>query len=518
MEIQKTFSQTNLIKLSIILISFSIILLSLHPFGQTSSNTTAEIQSLNQSILALENHTADYPSAAVPSWLDTGSNAWMLTAATFVGLQSVPGVALYYAGLSKKKYAVNSALMVFYAFAAVLVVWMIAGYNAGFGHPALLSINGYGILGYPVPAWLGHYEASQTIYGPTGTPVDIPTSTYIFFQFVFAAITPVLLAGGVLERMNFKAWMIFVPFWSLLVYSPVAYWLFAGGWLYQLGAVDFSGGYVIHVDAGVGALAAALAIGPRLASERKLEAHSLPLVLAGAGLIWLGWDGFNGGDPGGATIDAAIAVLNTNIATAVSAITWMLMDMAFFKKPTLVGATSGAVTGLVAITPAAGYVNGWEAILIGIASGSIPWLSLYKFEPRLKVDDTLGVFSTHGIAGIVGGLLTGVFADPNVTKYVLPGLTGALYGNFYQLGIQAAAAAIVFVYDFGVTFGLLKLIGLFVPLQAPPDTLAIGDYAMHGEVAYSELLATLPESQIKKEEIREEAPEEKEDPDKKKSD
>jgi len=499
-------SHKGIFKLSIILFTLFIIVLATHSFAQTSTNTSAAIQSLNQSILALENHTADYPSVAVPTWLDTGSNAWMLTAATFVGLQSVPGVALFYAGLSKKKYAVNSALMVFYAFAAVLIVWMIAGYNAGFGYPALLKIGNFGILGYPLPAWLGHYEASQTAYGPSGTPLDIPTSTYIFFQFVFAAITPVLLAGGVLERMNFKAWMVFVPFWSFLVYSPVAYWLFAGGWLNQLGAVDFSGGYVIHVDAGVGALAAALAIGPRLASERKLEAHSLPLVLAGAGLIWLGWDGFNGGDPGGATIDAAIAVLNTNIATAASAIAWIFMDMKFFKKPTLVGAASGAITGLVAITPAAGYVNGLESILIGIASGTIPWLALYKLEPKLKVDDTLGVFSTHGIAGILGGLLTGVFADPAVTQYIAPGLKGALYGDWYQLGIQAFAALIVFVYDFAITFGLLKLIGLFIPLQAPPQELAIGDYAMHGEVAYSELLATLPETA--KEEVKEESKEE----------
>ncbi|BDC17133.1 ammonium transporter [Acidianus sp. HS-5] len=438
--------------------------------------------------------TCDYPSAAVPSWLSLGSNSWMLTAATLVGLQSVPGVALYYAGLSKKKYAVNSALMVFYAFSIVLVVWMIAGYNFGFGK-VTVDINGYGIFGTPLPAWPGSYEASQTIYGPTNSMLNIPTSTYIFFQFVFAAITPVLLAGGVLERMNFKAWMVFVPFWSLLVYSPVAYWLFAGGWLNQLGAVDFSGGYVIHVDAGIGALAAALAVGPRLASDRKLEAHSLPLILAGAGLIWLGWDGFNGGDPGGATIDAAIAVLNTNIATAVSAVTWMLMDMTFFKKPTLVGATSGAITGLVAITPAAGYINGLYAIFIGIASGIIPWLALYKLEPKLKVDDTLGVFSTHGIAGIVGGLLTGVFADPSVTTYIDPGLRGALYGDWYQLGIQAFAAAVVVGYDFVITFGLLKLIGLFIPLRAPPETLQIGDYAMHGEVAYSDLLATLPAEQ-----------------------
>jgi len=484
----------KLITISILLFPIIFSLISI-------SASSSAIQSLNSSIQSILNRTADYPSASVPSWLSLGSNSWMLTAATFVGLQSVPGVALYYAGLSKKKYAVNSALMVFYAFAAVLIIWMIAGYNFGFGKPTLV-IDHFGILGTPLPAWPGTYEASQTIYGPGYSPVDIPTSTYIFFQFVFAAITPVLLAGGVLERMNFKAWMIFVPFWSLLVYSPVAYWLFAGGWLNQLGAVDFSGGYVIHVDAGIGALAAALAVGPRLASERKLEAHSLPLILAGAGLIWLGWDGFNGGDPGGATIDAAIAVLNTNIATAASAITWMLMDMAFFKKPTLVGATSGAITGLVAITPAAGYVNGLYSIIIGIASGSIPRLALYKLEPKLKIDDTLGVFSTHGIAGILGGLLTGIFADPAVTAYIDPGLTGALYGNWYQLGIQAFAALIVVVYDFAITFGLLKLIGLFIPLQAPPDTLQIGDYAMHGEVAYSELLATIPES-AKKEEVEE---------------
>lgn len=428
---------------------------------------------------------SSFPGAAVPSWLDTGSNAWMLTAATFVGLQSVPGVALYYAGLSRKKYAVNSALMVFYAFAAVLIVWILAGYNFGFESPSLV-IGKYDIFGTPSPAWYAISEAGQGSL--LGTPsLNIPNSTLIFFQFVFAAITPVLLAGGVLERMNFKAWMVFVPLWSLLVYSPVAYWLFAGGWLNQLGAVDFSGGYVIHVDAGIGALAAAMAVGPRLASERKVEAHSLPLILAGAGLIWLGWDGFNGGDPYGATIDAGIAVLNTNIATAVSAVVWMLMDMKFFKKPTLVGATSGAITGLVAITPAAGYVNGWESMVIGIFSGSLPWLALYKLEPKLGVDDSLGVFSTHGIAGIIGGLLTGVLADPNVTQYVSPGLTGALYGNFYQLEIQAFAALVVVVYDFAITFTLLKVIGLFIPLRESPERLKIGDYEMHGEMAYGEV-------------------------------
>ncbi|MEM1600082.1 MAG: ammonium transporter, partial [Sulfolobaceae archaeon] len=291
-------------------------------------------------------------------------------------------------------------------------------------------------------------------------------------------------------RVTFRAWMVFVPLWSLLVYSPIAYWLFAGGWLNQLGAVDFSGGYVIHLNAGISALAAAYMIGPRLATERKAETHNLGLVAAGIGLIWLGWNGFNGGDPYGSTIDAAIAVLNTNLATATSMIVWMLMDITFLKKPSFVGATSGAITGLVAITPAAGYINGWQAILIGVASGSIPWLALYKLMPRIKVDDVLGVFATHGVAGLLGGVLTGVFANPDVTQYILPGLKGALYGNIYQLEIQIIAALVVMAYSFIVTAGILKLISLFIPLRAPISQLKVGDYEMHGEVMYSEVITT----------------------------
>ncbi len=426
-----------------------------------------------------------FPPAAVPPWLSIGSNAWMMTAATAVGLQSLPGLAVFYGGLVKKRFVVNTLLMIFYAFAAVLVVWLLAGYNFGFG-PAGLTINKLGILGIPTPATPGAFEGSQAVLGPGAYALNVPTSTIVFFQFVFAAITPGLFAGAIVERVNFKAWMIFVPAWSLLVYSPLAYWLFAGGWLNQLGAVDFSGGYVIHLSAGVTALAAAAAVGPRVLSERKLKPNNLTLVLIGAGILWLGWNGFNGGDPYGSTIDASIAVLNTELAAAASVISWMLMDMKFTHKPTLVGATTAAVTGLVAITPAAGYVNGWGALIIGIAAGTIPWVSLYKLSPKLRVDDTLGVFPAHGIAGLTGGLLTGVLADPAVTQFVAPGLTGAIYGNLYQLGIQAFAAAVVFVFVFAVTFGLLKLIGIFVPLQESPENLKTGDAAIHGESAYDE--------------------------------
>ena len=470
------FGSVKMSRKAYIIISTSImiaVILSLLPLVHAQNSTSTSPPPSDNS----------FPSAAVPSWLDTGSNAWMMTAATLVGLQTLPGLAIFYGGLTKKKYVVNTLLMIFYAYTSVLVIWMLAGYNFGFG-AATVSVGKYAIFGKIAPAFNGIFQGSQSIIGPGAVALNLPTSTIIFFQFVFAAITPALFVGGIIERMNFKAWMIFVPAWSLLVYSPLAFWLFAGGWLAQLGAVDFSGGYVIHLSAGITALAAALAVGPRMLSERRLKPNNLSLVLVGAGILWLGWNGFNGGDPYGSTIDASIAILNTEFAAAASVMAWMLMDMSFIKKPTLVGATTACITGLVAITPAAGYVDGWGAMIIGVAAGTIPWITLNKLSPRMKVDDTLGVFPAHGIAGIVGGLLTGVLADPVVTQYVDPGLTGALYGNWYQLGIQAFAAAVVIIYVFVVSFVLLKVIGVFVPLQESEEKLKVGDEAIHGEVAY----------------------------------
>ncbi len=423
-----------------------------------------------------------YPTPSVPPWLDTGSNAWMLTAATLVGLMSLPGLAIFYGGLAKKRFVLNTVFMIFYAYAAVLVVWLLFGYNLGFG-PAGLKIGNYGILGVPTPALDPAAMASQATVGPGGVTYNIPSATFIFFQFVFAAITPGLFVGAIIERMSFKAWMIFVPAWSALVYSPLSYWLFAGGWLNQLGAVDFSGGYVIHLSAGITAIAAALAVGPRLSSDRHSKPHNVTLVFIGAGILWLGWNGFNGGDPYGATIDAAIAVLNTELAAAASVIAWMILDMRLNHKPSLIGATTAAVTGLVAITPAAGYVSGWGAFLIGIAAGILPWIALNKIMPRFKLDDALGVFGAHGVAGLTGGLLTGILADPAVTQYVAATpFAGALYGNAAELGWQALGALVVIVYAFVVSYGLLRLIGLLTPLRESDDKLRVGDLAIHGEI------------------------------------
>jgi ammonium transporter, Amt family len=432
-----------------------------------------------------------YPPAAVPSWLDTGSNSWMLTAATLVGLQSLPGLVIFYGGLSKKRFQVNTMMMVFYAFAAVLVTFMVAGYQFGFGTGIGLKIDGYAIFGIPGLAMNGSFSASQAMIGPFSVPVNVPTSTIIFFQFVFAAITPALFVGAVMERMNFKAWMIFVPLWSLLVYSPLAYWLFAGGWLNQLGVVDFSGGYVIHLSAGTAALASALVVGPRLLKDRNVKPSSLGYIMIGAGIIWLGWNGFNGGDPYGATVDAAVAVLNTELAAATSVVAWILMDYYFLKKPTSVGAATACITGLVAITPAAGYVDPYGALIIGIAAGTIPYISLYKFAPKLKwrgqtIDDAMGVFPAHGIAGITGGLLTGILADPIVTQYIDPSLKGLAYGNPMQLVTQAFGAGVVFVYVFVVSVVLLKIISKITPLQYSKEVLEIGDMAMHGEQEFTD--------------------------------
>ena len=479
------------VALPLALLMVVLLVLSAHSaFAQVANSTSTT------STYTAPANLATYPPASVPSWLDTGSNSWMLTAATFVGLQSLPGLAIFYGGLSKKRFQVNTMMMVFYAFAAVLVTFMVAGYQFGFGTGIALKIGKYAILGIPGPAWSGIFQAGQAIIGPGQAAVNVPTSTIIFFQIVFACITPALFVGAVMERMSFKAWMLFVPLWSFFVYSPLAYWLFAGGWLNQMGIVDFSGGYVIHLSAGTAALAAAIAVGPRLVKDRNVRPSSLGYVMIGAGIIWLGWNGFNGGDPYRATVDAAIAVLNTQLAAAASVMAWILMDYKFLGKPTSVGVATACITGLVAITPAAGYVDGYGALIIGIAAGTIPWLSLTYLSPRLKIrgqtiDDAMGVFPAHGIAGITGGLLTGILADPLVTKYVDPGLTGLAYGNPMQFALQIFGAAWVLVYVFVVTFVMLKVIGKVTPLQYPQSVLESGDPVMHGEIEYTDLPPTV---------------------------
>jgi ammonium transporter, Amt family len=379
-----------------------------------------------------------------------------------------------------------------------LVVWTLFAYNMGFGSPAKLGpgvlSNLIGIPGSILGAGSEEGRASIPLLSGLMPDFRFPGSALVYFQFVFAAITVIILGGSLLGRISFKAWMLFVPLWITLVYTVGAFLLWGGGWLAQLGAVDYSGGYVIHVAAAVSGFVAAMVVGPRLAIDRKNGAPSnLLMAVAGGGLLWLGWSGFNGGDPYFANADAAAAVLNTHLTTATALLTWMFLDVFVFGRATVTGMINGMIAGLVAITPAAGFVNGYGALAIGVAAGILPWLSMNKLAMTAlfrRVDDTLGVLHTHGVAGAVGGLMTGLLAAPSMIVYPGTGqtasvtVTGLLFGNPNQLFVQAIALGVIIVYDAVATFAVIKLVSLIVPLRMPEAELAVGDEAVHGAVAF----------------------------------
>ena len=452
--------------------------------------------------------------------IDTGDTSWQLTAATFVGLMSLPGLAILYAGLVPKKWAVNTMMMAFTGFSGVLIVWVLWGYKMGFGVPygsgtantwpaSGFKYNGNffhnffnNFVGRPQTALRGSSEiapAQLFANGGATVPLKFSTTALFYFQFVFAAITPLLFLGSVLGRIKFKVWLLFVPLWSTFVYSVNAMLIWGGGYWGHEGALDFSGGYVIHLAAGTSGFVAAWLIGPRLARDKaRFVPHNLPLVSIGAGILWLGWNGFNGGDPYFASANAATAVVNTNLATAAALLTWVVWDM-FIKpgKPTLLGSVNGMIVGLVAITPAAGFVNGTGAIIIGITASTIVWFAWTYIQPLTlrKVDDAMGVVYTHGLAGLCGGLLVGIFADPAVIVYQSTGTsktaltpfmaTGWRYGNRHQFFIQLFAALTIIVWDAVVTFIILMVLKfVFRGLRMSDEELEIGDLAVHDEEAY----------------------------------
>ncbi|XP_047309164.1 ammonium transporter 2-like [Impatiens glandulifera] len=437
---------------------------------------------------------------SVPNWLNNGDNGWQLTAATLVGMQSMPGLVILYASIVKKKWAVNSAFMALYAFAAVLICWVLVAFRLAFGD-RLLPFWGKGgpaldqkflIRRARVPE-SAHYRSDGSIEAKMIEPF-YPMATLVYFQFSFAALTVILLAGSVLGRMNIRAWMAFVPLWLIFSYTVGAFSLWGGGFLFHWGVIDYSGGYVIHLSSGIAGFTAAYWVGPRQKSDReRFSPNNVLLMLAGAGLLWMGWSGFNGGAPYAANIDASIAVLNTHLCAATSLLVWTSLDVAFFKKPSVIGAVQGMMTGLVCITPGAGVVQSWAAIVMGILSGSIPWFTmmiLHKKSAFLqKVDDTLGVFHTHAVAGLLGGILTGLLAEPVLCRLVLPlsSSRGAFYGGTggVQLLKQIVAALFVIVWNIVVTTIILLSIKLFIPLRIPEDQLMIGDDAVHGEEAYA---------------------------------
>jgi Amt family ammonium transporter len=473
-----------------------------------------------------------------PSWLNTGDNTWQLVAATFVGLMSLPALAVLYASLVQKKWAVNVLAMMFAGFSLVLIAWVLWSYKMGFGATSLgggvhngvqTQLSGVGgfkhfidnFVGKPGGITSAADENSQALSAAnTLIPFHFPTTTLAYFQFVFAAITPLLFLGSVVGRIKFSAWCLLVPLWSTFVYAVDAFLLWGGGYFAQEGSLDFSGGYVIHMSAGVSGFVAAWILGPRLARDRQ---HALPnnLVMAavGAGILWLGWNGFNGGDPYYAGVNAAAAVINTNLATAAGVMVWIAMDawLSKAKKPTFLGGVNGMICGLVGITPCAGWVNGKGALAVGAIASAVVWVAwnyLSKVRPFSKVDDALGVVYTHGMAGFLGGMMLGVFADPNMVQYGCGTLDangqvihtsqqvyataannctpfsvgGLVYSHsWHQIWEQFRAAVWVICWSAVVTFILMHLIKLVLRgVRYKDEVLESGDLAIHDEEAFPE--------------------------------
>jgi Amt family ammonium transporter len=431
--------------------------------------------------------------------LSSGDTAWQLTAATLVGLMSVPGLAVLYGGVMQKRWSINSMMLAFVTFAVVLVIWVLYGFKMGFGTP-FHGVSNHGFfgnfIGKPGPV-LSHTELQHQANIPNIGSMAFPKSALVYFQLVFAAITPILALGSVLGRVNFKAWIPFCILWITCVYAVDAFLIWGGGFFAQHGAVDFSGGYVIHLSAGVAGFVAAAVIGPRLQRDREVDApNNVAMVMVGAGLLWLGWNGFNGGDPYASNMSAAAAVLNTNLCTAVALLIWVAWDYITGRKPSLIGSVNGMIVGLVAITPAAGYVNGWGAIAMGVIASTIVYFALNylsRLRPFRNVDDTLGVIYTHGFAGLAGGLLVGVFADPGMALYyktskgglqAAGNVAGVVHGNWTLLKWQFLAALFVICWTSVWTFGLLKLVNLFIPIRMSTENMEIGDTAEHGHEVY----------------------------------
>jgi len=403
--------------------------------------------------------------------IDTGDTAWVLASAGLVLLMT-PGLAFFYGGLVRRKNVLSVLMQCFMAMCLVTVVWVVVGYSLAFGP----DIGGF--IGNLDWAFLRGVGADPNAdYAAT-----IPHTAFMAFQLKFAIITPALIIGAFAERMRFSAFCLLTLLWSLFVYAPVAHWVWGvGGFLRGLGALDFAGGTVVHINAGMAALAAALVLGKRVGSLSP--PHSLPLAILGAGMLWFGWFGFNAGSALGANGLAANAFVTTHVATAVAGLGWSFMDWVFHHKPTTLGMITGAVAGLVSITPACGFVTPMGAVWIGLGAAVICWLSVTVMKARFGYDDTLDAFGVHGVGGIWGALATGLFATKAVNA---AGANGLFYGNPRQLFVQFEATAITMVFSFVVSYILLKVIDKAVGLRVSEQEERIGlDLTQHRESGYT---------------------------------
>ncbi|MFB2622294.1 ammonium transporter [Methanothermobacter marburgensis] len=401
--------------------------------------------------------------------LNSGDTAWMLISTALVMLMTVPGVALFYGGLTKKENVLNTMFLSLIAFAVTSLIWVLYGYQFAFGADIM------GLIGSPANLFMNGTGVDKLAeLAPT-----IPDFLYIAFQLTFAAITVALISGAIVERMKFSAWLAFTALWVSLVYVPVAHWVWGGGFLAQLGALDFAGGTVVHINSGVAALALVYLLGKR--KDTRLLPHNLGYSVIGAALLWFGWFGFNAGSALTAGGLAASAFLVTNTAAAAGMISWVMIDYLKTGKPTVLGGISGAVAGLVAITPAAGFVTVPAAIIIGLITSAISYLAISYLKPRVGYDDALDVFGIHGMSGIWGSVATGIFAAPFINELG----TGLIYGNPGQITAQVIAVVIVAVYSFVVTLVIGKLLDITVGLRVTEKEETEGlDTHLHEETGY----------------------------------
>ena len=404
--------------------------------------------------------------------MDTGDTAWMLMSTALV-MVMLPGLALFYGGLVRRKNVLSTTMHSFFGLALVSIVWVVIGFTLAFGP----DLNGLGLIGNLDFAFFNNVgQEPSAVYATT-----IPFMLFAMFQLMFAAITPALITGAFAERKRFGSFVLFTILWSILIYSPIAHWVWStDGWLYKLGALDFAGGTVVHISSGVSALIVALMIGRRRMNGHEPEPHDVPMTVLGAGLLWFGWFGFNAGSALTAGGLAASAFTVTNIAAAAATVTWVLASYAHTQKVSVVGAACGAVAGLVAITPASGFVTPAGALTIGLVAGALCY-SATLLRARSRVDDALDVFAVHGIGGMFGAIATGVLASSTVQA----AYSGLIDGNPQQVVTQAIAVVATIAYAVVGTYLIVKVVDVLLGIRVKPEAEELGlDLSVHGEVAY----------------------------------
>jgi Amt family ammonium transporter len=411
-------------------------------------------------------------AAPAPPAIDHGDTAWMLTSTALVLLMTIPGLALFYGGMVRKKNVLATVMQSFAITALITVIWMVAGYSLAFTANPNEGMNQY--IGGFSRFFLAGMDVGAVSY-------TIPESVFMIFQMTFAIITPALIAGAFADRMKFSAMLWFMGLWSIIVYSPIAHWVWGGGFLGTLGVLDFAGGTVVHINAGVAGLVCALVLGKRIGTGHdNMAPHNLVLSVIGASLLWVGWFGFNAGSEVAADGRAGMAMVVTQIATAAAALAWMFAEWIARGKPSVLGIISGAVAGLVAITPASGWVDPTGALIIGLVAGIICFWAVVWLKPKLGYDDSLDSFGVHGIGGFVGAILTGVFA---VSAVGGEGKSGWIDGNFNQIWIQFQGTIATIVWSAVASFIILKVIDVIIGLRVTKEVEVEGlDINLHGEV------------------------------------